>query len=96
MEIALVPTETELDEESGRALKDGVHRSLSGYLLDRERERFKTDFLVDWVTRQGKAGDVNSIVREIGKLIFQARHRFPRHAPLDAAYMMLRDGDATG
>lgn len=93
MEISSVPTEADYAFERDQAIKDKAFNSLSGHFLDKDKERFKADFLVDYVRRQSGSENVADIVRAIGKLMHQGRFRFPHHAPIDAAYALVRDGD---
>lgn len=93
MEISDVPTEADYVAEKDRSIKDRAFDSLAGHLMDKQKERFKTDFLVDYVRRENGTDSVTDIVRAIGRLVQQGRFRFPKHAPIDAAYALVRDGD---
>jgi hypothetical protein len=88
-----MPTREALAEADLRVLRDESFGKLKGYLMDQARERFKVDHLVDFLQRKGRAETAQDVVKEISKIMLEARYRFPKHSPIDAAYLWVRDGE---
>lgn len=61
--------------------------------MSKEQDRFKSDYLVDYVRRKHDIYQVSDIVRKISSLIQKAQFQYPKHVPLDAAYAMVRDAE---
>lgn len=61
--------------------------------MSKEQDRFKSDYLVDYVRRKHDIYQVSDIVRKISSLIHKAQFQYPKHVPLDAAYAMVRDAE---
>ena len=95
-EIDTIPTEADYVADRDRVIQDGAFRSLQSQLMDKERERFKVDALVNYVRGKDHVEEVGAIVRSITRLMSAGRLRFPKHAPIDAAYALIRDGDVVG
>lgn len=73
-------------------MKDEVFRSFRDRIQFGERERFKTDYLVSHIQDSADMPlSVSDIVRKISRLITTAQYKYPKHAPLDAAYAYVKE-----
>jgi hypothetical protein len=91
-QIADLPTEEDDAREHREGIRARAFERLKDSLLNPARERFKIDALVDDVISSGGSEDVKTVVAAIQRMMRAARYQHPKYAPIDGAYLMLRQG----
>lgn len=84
------------EEERAREvhiLKEETLDQFKSRLVDRDRERFKIDYLVDWAVNNHEATNLREVVQFLTTLMEKARWRYPKRSSVDAAFQLIRDGE---